>query len=79
MEKGEVMATMTAIPSEYGETLIERVERLTQPCERPMVWGNPLLPSTPQSLAILDLALRVEALETSLHEIATTVQRFIDN
>ena len=68
------MATLT----EHGDTLIERVDRLVQPGAQPLVWGNPLMPSTPRSRAIHELALRVEALETALHEIATAVQGLID-
>jgi hypothetical protein len=33
-------------------------------------WGNPLLLTTPTSIAIRDLAMRVEALEKALREIS---------
>jgi hypothetical protein len=77
-EKGALMATLTDTPTEY-DTLTERVDRLIQPGEHPLVWGNPLLSSTPRSVAIHELALRIEALETGLHEITAEVQRLIDD
>jgi hypothetical protein len=60
------------------DKLVERVEKLIHPSERPLVWGNPLLSTTSTELAIHDLALRVEALEASVQGIARDVQRLLD-
>ncbi len=61
-------------------TLAERVDELIQsPDERPLVWGNPLLSVTPASMAIRDLAVRIVALETVVREIASEVQRLLDD
>ena len=62
-----------------ADTLIERVDELVDPLERPLVWGNPLLSTTPTSTAIGDLAVRVEALERAVREIAVEVQRLLDD
>lgn len=61
------------------DTLVERVDELVHPVERPLVWGNPLLSTTPTSLAVHDLALRVEALEAAVGEIARALQRLSDD
>jgi hypothetical protein len=55
------------------DTLMERVATLVPP-SRQLEWGNPLLSTTPTSLAIRELALRVEALENALREVALEVQ-----
>lgn len=61
-------------------TLVKRVDELVhQPSERPLVWGNPLLSTTPTSMAIHDLALRIEALEEAVLEIALEAQRRLDD
>ena len=60
------------------DTLIERIDELVDPSERPLVWGNPLLSATPTSMAIGDLAVRVEALEKAVREIAVEIQRLLD-
>lgn len=61
------------------DSLVERVDELVhQPDERPLVWGNPLLSTTPTSMSIRDLALRIEALEEAVREIAAEVQRLVD-
>ena len=61
-----------------ADTLIERVDEFVEPSERPLEWGNPLLSTTPTSMAIGDLAVRVEALEKAVREIAVEVQRLLD-
>jgi len=61
-----------------ADTLIERFDELVEPSERPLVWGNPLLSATPTSMAVRDLAVRVEALEKAVREIAVEVQRLLD-
>ena len=57
------------------ETLIERVDKLVHADDPPLEWGNPLLSTTPRSLAIQQLAVRVEALENALRELAFEVQK----
>lgn len=62
------------------DTLVERVDELVQqPGKRPLVWGNPLLSVTPTSMAVRELAVRVEALENAVREIALEVQEFLDH
>jgi predicted sugar kinase len=56
-------------------TLIERVEELVHARNAPPEWGNPLLSTTPTSLAVRELAVRTEALENAVREIALEVQR----
>ena len=55
------------------DTLIERVEKLVPPKKPPHEWGSPVLSTTPTPLAIQDLALRLEALENAVREIALEV------
>lgn len=57
------------------DTLIERINKLVHSGNAPLEWGNPLLSTTPTSLAIHDLAERTEALENGLRELALEVQR----
>jgi hypothetical protein len=57
------------------DTLIERVDRLVHTVDASREWGSPLLSSTPTSLAVRELALRTEALEQAVREIALEVQR----
>ena len=60
-------------------TLAEDVDELIPPpSERPLVWGNALLSTTPTSMAIEDLAIRMVALENAVREIALEVQRLLD-
>ena len=60
-------------------TLAEYVDELIPPpSERPLVWGNALLSTTPTSMAIEDLAIRMVALENAVREIALEVQRLLD-
>lgn len=57
------------------ETLMARVTELVPPRTAPPQWGNALMPSTPMPLAIRDLALRTQALEKAVREIALEVQK----
>lgn len=57
------------------ETLTERVDKLVHTHDAPPEWGNPLLSTTPSSLAVATLAARTEALEKAVREIALEVQR----
>jgi len=57
------------------DTLIQRVESLVGGHKPSVEWGNPLLSTTPTSMAVRELALRVEALELALREIALEVQK----
>jgi len=57
------------------DTLIQRVEELVHPRDAPPEWGSPLLSTTPTSLAVRELALRTEALENAVREIALEVQK----
>ena len=62
------------------DALVERVDELLhRHGEQPLVWGNPLVSTTPTSMAIHDLCLRVESLEEAVREIALAVQRLSDN
>jgi hypothetical protein len=56
------------------DTLMERVGKLV-PRSRQREWGDPLLSTTPASMATRELAMRVEALEKGLLEIALEVQK----
>jgi hypothetical protein len=56
-----------------AETLMQRVGKLVPP-SRKREWGHPLVSTTPTSVAIRDLAIRVEALEEALREIALEIQ-----
>jgi hypothetical protein len=53
---------------------MQRVGKLVPP-SRKREWGHPLVSTTPTSVAIRDLALRVEALEEALREIALETQK----
>ena len=66
---------MESQPKPVAETLMERLDKLVQPGDRPLEWGNPLLSVTPQSLAIHDLAARTGALESAIREIAYEVEK----
>lgn len=57
------------------DTLIERVDKLVHPRNAPPQWGNPLLSTTPPSVAVRELAVRTEALENAVRELALEVQR----
>ena len=57
------------------ETLMERVATLVPAGDAGPEWGNPLLSTTPTPIAIRELALRTEALETAVRELALEVQR----
>ena len=51
------------------ETLVERVDKLVRASQ------EPLLSTTPTSVAIRRLLLRIEALEKAVREIALDVQK----
>ena len=57
------------------DTLTERVNNLVHARDAPPEWGNPLLSTTPTSLAVRELAVRTEALEKAVREIALEVQK----
>lgn len=57
------------------DTLIERVDTLIHGHNAPLEWGNPLLSSTPRSLAVQNLAIRTEALEKAVLELAREFQK----
>jgi hypothetical protein len=57
------------------DTLMERVNNLVHARDTPPEWGNPLLSTTPTSLAVRELAVRTEALESAVREIALEVQK----
>jgi hypothetical protein len=60
------------------DTMMERVNELVPPSE-PVEWGSPLLSTTPTSIAIRELALRTQALENAVREIAREVQKLLDD
>ena len=55
--------------------LMNRVSRLLPAPDAQPKWGSASLSTTPTSLAIQDLAARVEAVEDALREIAMEVQQ----
>jgi hypothetical protein len=57
------------------DTLMERVAQLVPARDESPEWGSPLLSTTPTSIAIAELAVRTEALEKAVREIALEVQR----
>ena len=57
------------------ETLMERVAKLVPARDAGPEWGSPLLSTTPTPIAIRELALRTEALESAVRELALEVQR----
>jgi hypothetical protein len=57
------------------DLLIERVDKLVQFSRAPLEWRNPLLSTTPTSLAVRELAAQVEALADAVREIALEVQK----
>jgi hypothetical protein len=57
------------------EALMERVDKLVPaPSSQQLEWGHPLLSTTPATIAVRELAVRVEALEKALREIALEVE-----
>ena len=60
------------------DTLMKRVNKLLRPSRPERKWGNPLLSTTPSPIAIQELALRTEALENAVREIALEVQKLSD-
>ena len=62
------------------DTFAEAVDHLIHMAgKRRAVWGNPLLSSTPTSMAIRDLAERTEVLEEVVREMALELQRLKNN
>jgi len=57
------------------DTLMRRVDELIPSGAAPLEWGSPRLSTTPISIAMHELALRVEALENAVREIALEVQK----
>ena len=57
------------------ETLGKRVNELVSPSKTTPEWGSPLLSTTPTPIAIKELALRLEALEDAVREIALEVEK----
>ena len=74
--KADVLTHEGSRPMEtLTETLMERVAKLVPAGPAPPEWGNPLLSTTPTPIAIRELALRTEALENAVREIALELQR----
>ena len=71
LEKGAPMTPLV-------DNLVERVDKLVHPGKRPAVWGDPALSVTPTSIAVHELARRVESLEHALREIALEVQKLTE-
>ncbi len=64
------MTAESSAPSEtLADTLIERVDKLVQASKQP------LLSTTPTSVAIGELAVRIEALEQAMRQIALELQK----
>jgi hypothetical protein len=57
------------------DTLLKRVNELVQTRTSPREWGDPRLSTTPTSVAVQELAVRTEALEKAVREIALEVQK----
>jgi len=57
------------------DTLLERVHELLEAGKPPLEWGSPHLSSPPISIAVRELAVRTEALENAVREIALEVQK----
>jgi hypothetical protein len=57
-----------------ADTLMERVDRLAGP-SKPIEWGDPLLSTTPTSMAIHELAVRTQALMAAVRDIAFEVEK----
>jgi hypothetical protein len=53
--------------------LVARVNEIVPAPGRPLGWGHPRSSVTPQSHAIEDLALRIEALEQAVREISSEI------
>ncbi len=57
------------------ETLKGRVAEVVPVRDAPPQWGSALMSTTPTPVAIRDLALRTQALEEAVREIALEVQK----
>jgi hypothetical protein len=59
---------------QLADTLMERVDRLAHP-SKPIEWGDPLLSTTPTSIAIHELAARTQALTAAVRDIALELEK----
>ncbi|MHB1244224.1 MAG: hypothetical protein ACYC1P_12635 [Gaiellaceae bacterium] len=66
---------METLTEPSTDTLVERVDKLVHARNAPLEWGDPLLSTTPTSLAVRELAVRTVALENAVREIALEVQK----
>ncbi len=57
------------------EALVARVEELVPARDAPAEWGSALQSTTPRSVAIVDLAVRTDALEQAVREMALALQQ----
>jgi hypothetical protein len=57
------------------ETLVERVQELVPARGTPHKWGSALQSTTPRSVAVQDLAVRTDALEQVVREMAVALQQ----
>jgi hypothetical protein len=55
------------------DALMQRVDRLAHP-EKTLEWGDPLLTSTPASIAIHQLAVRTQALTVAVRDLALELE-----
>jgi len=61
------------------DNLADRLEHPVHATGKRMrVWGNPLVSTTPVSIAIRDLAERAEALEEAVREISLRLEQLED-
>ena len=58
-----------------SDTLLDRVKRLLPDKDAQPEWGNPMLSTTPSRLALHNLAMRVEALEEAVRQLASEVEQ----
>lgn len=55
------------------DTLMEQVDK--RPHSKPLEWGDPLLSTTPTSIAIRELAARTQALTDAVRDIALVLEK----
>jgi hypothetical protein len=60
------------------ETLMERVQELLPARDTSHKWGSALQSTTPRSVAVQDLAVRTDALEQVVREMAVALQQLAD-
>jgi hypothetical protein len=56
-------------------SLVERVEKVLEASKASPEWGSPLLSTTPNALAIRELAAQSEALRRAIREVAAEVEK----